>query len=188
MDEATESAFRRALEAEITAFSIRERAQGGAFIPLRVKKWDAKRGGWVLTPTGSNPHLNGSRLIQLVDRIQIGAHRFQAIWNTDLPRLATLCAKISGSGDAKALVEDETLGIITTNEWAQDLQGQVSFVSVQQEEGSNNRLIWFEATEQIVQLIQNEGGVISFGSDSATIQNNRNRVKRGVNITYRLQK
>ena len=46
MDEATESAFRRALEAEITAFSIRERAQGGAFIPLRVKKWDAKRGGW----------------------------------------------------------------------------------------------------------------------------------------------
>ena len=188
MDQATEVAFRRALEAEITAFSLRERAKGGVFVPLRVKKWDNKRGGWVLTPTGSNPNLNGSRIIQLVERIQIGDHRFKAMWNTDLPRLATLCAKVSGSGNPQTLVEDETLGIITTNEWPQELQGQVSFVSVQQEEGSNNRLIWFEATEQIVHLIQEEGGVISFGSDSVTIQNNRNRVKRGANVIYRLQK
>ena len=80
------------------------------------------------------------------------------------------------------------LGLIATNEWPEELQGQVRFISVEQEEGSHARLIRFEATEAVVQLIQEEGGTISIGSDSATIRNNKKPVKRGTNIVYRLQK
>ena len=123
-----------------------------------------------------------------MDRIRINGLRFRAVWNTELPRQATLTARLAGGGQAQELIEDETLGLIATNEWPQELQGQVRFVSVQQEEGSNYRIISFEATEAVVRLIQAENGVISLGSDSATIRNNKKPCKKGSSIVYRLQK
>ena len=186
MDGEMEQAVRAQLEIEIREFRVRERAHGT--IPLRVTHWATRRGGWVITPGGSNPQLNGSRLIQLVSRVQVNGQRFRAIWNTDLPRQATLTAKFTGGGRAQELIEDEVLGLIATNEWPEELQGQVRFISVEPEEGSNARIIHFEATEEVVRLIQEEGGTISIGSDSATIRNNKKSVKRGANIIYRLQK
>ena len=183
-----EQAFKQALEKEMSAFWARERAHSGAAVPLRLRTWSASRGGWVVTPTGSNPHLNGSRLIQLVDRVRVNGHRFRAIWNSDLPRQATLTARFAGGGDARELIEDDTFGLITTNEWDPELRGQVRFVEARREEGSNYRIIRFEATEAVVQLIQAEGGVISIGFDSATIYNNKKPCKRGTPVVYRLQK
>ena len=187
MNEAMEQSFRAALEAEMRAFWARERDR--STIPLRINTWTARRGDYVLTPGGSNPHLNGSRLIQLVDRINVGGQRFTAAWNSDLPRIATLTARFNGGGNAQEMVEDPHFGLITTNEWSQDLQGQVRFVSVQQEErNSGYRLIRFEATEAIVNLIQAAGGTISIGFGRATVENNKKSVKRGATIVYKLQK
>ena len=61
-------------------------------------------------------------------------------------------------------------------------------MSSQQEEGSNYRLVRFEATEAVVDLIQGQNGLISIGLDRATVQNNKTPVKRGSRVVYRLQK
>ena len=158
------------------------------FVRIRVDKWKAARGGWILTPGGSNPHLNGSRLIQLVDRVRVEGHRFRAAWNTDMPRHATLVARFNGGGNARELIEDPHLGLVATNEWPEELQGQVRFVSSQQEDGSNYRLVRFEATEAVVTRIQEQNGLVSIGLDRATVQNNKTPVKRGSQVVYRLQK
>ena len=86
------------------------------------------------------------------------------------------------------LIEDPHLGLVATNEWPEELQGQVRFVSSQNEEGSNYRLIRFEATEAVVTRIQEAGGYVFIGFDRATVQNNKKPCKRGTQIVYRLQK
>ena len=187
MSEDHAEAFRIALENEVRNFHVRERNRPN-FVRIRVDKWKPVNGTWVLTPAGTNPHLNGARLIQLVDRIQVGGLRFRARWNTDMPRYATLVARFSGGGNARELIEDPHLGLVATNEWPDDLQGQVRFVSSQQEEGSNYRLVRFEATEAVVSRIQEQNGFVSIGLDRATVQNNKNPVKRGSQVIYRLQK
>ena len=188
MDPDTETEFRAALEQEVRNFHVRTRGSDN-FVRIRVDKWTSRRGRWILTPGGTNPHLNGSRLIQIIEqRLRVNGHRFRARWNTDMPRLATLVARFSGGGSAQELVEDPHLGLVATNEWPEALQGQVRFVSSQQEDGSNYRLVRFEATEAVVTRIQEQNGLVSIGLDRATVQNNKTPVKRGSQVVYRLQK
>ena len=153
MTRETAAAFRTALEVEIRTLMVRERSNHN-LVRLRVEQWRPGLGGWVLTPSWANPNLNGARIIQLTDRVNINGQRFQARWNTDMPRHPTLVARFSGGGNPTELIEDPFLGLVATNEWDEDPQGQVRFVSAQQESNSTYRLVRFEATEAIVNLIQ----------------------------------
>ena len=191
MNDKMEKALKAALEEEMRAFMIRERAS--LQVRMRVETWTPRRGGWILTPGGANPTLNGNRIIQLVDRITIDGQRFRATWNTDLPRHAILTARFLGSGSPAELINDTYLGVVATNEWPNELQGQVRFLSSKQEERPNSRgetarLIRFEASEEVVRRIQEANGTIYLGFGKATVENNMNPVKRGSRIAYRLQK
>ena len=181
--------FKAALEAEMRALMIRERATRG-LVRMRVETWSTRRDGWVLTPGGANPTLNGNRIIQMAQRIRVNGQRITAGWNYNLPQHATLMARFNGSGDARELIEDAFLGLIATNEWPADLQGQVRFIRVQQEEtpSSGYRLIRFEATEEVVRHIQAANGTIYLGFGKATVECNKIPVKEGSRVVYRLQK
>ena len=81
------------------------------------------------------------------------------------------------------------LGLVATNEWPEELQGQVRYVGVEQEGGtSNHRVIRFEATEAVVRHIQQAGGTIAIGFGRCTIRSNGKPVKAGSTVVYRLQK
>ena len=180
---------KKALEEEMRALMIRERASRN-LVRMRVENWATRRGGYVLTPGGANPTLNGNRIIQLAQRIRIKGRRVIARWNYNLPQHATLMARFNGSGDARELIEDAHLGLVATNEWPAELQGQVRFIKVQQEANpaSGYRLIRFEASEAIVRRIQQAGGTIYLGFDKATVECNKVPVKEGSKVVYRLQK
>ena len=190
MNTQMELAFRAALERQMTEFTRRERNSPN-FVRIQLDRWDTRRGGWVLTPGGANPHLNGSRIIQLVDRVRVTIndreYSFRANWNSDLPRLATMSARFNGGGNPVELIEDPDLGLVASNDWPEELQGQVKFISAQQEKGSDYRLVRFEATENVAELIQACDGLVYIGFDRGTIQNNKKDCRRGVPIVYRLQ-
>ena len=176
------------MEQEMRAMTVRERGRPN-FVRMRIDAWKDRRGSLMLTPSGANPHLNGSRIIQLTDRIQIDGLSFRATWNTELPRHALLTARFDGTGSPSELIEDPHLGLVATNEWPEELQGQVRYVGVEQEGGtSNHRVIRFEATEAIVNHIQRAGGTIAIGFGRCTIRSNRKPVKAGSTVVYRLQK
>ena len=194
MNREMEQDFKAALEQEMRALMVRERSNHN-LVRMRVEAWKpgSRRGGWILTPGGTNPTLNGNRIIELTRRITINGRSFRAAWNTDLPRHAILTARFLGSGNPAELVNDPFLGLVATNEWPEDLQGQVRFLSSSQEERPNSRgeiarLIRFEASEEVVSRIQAANGTIYLGFGKATIENNRNPVKRGSRVVYKLQK
>ena len=147
----------------------------------------------MLTPSGTNPTLNGSRILQMVSRIQVNGHRFRASWNTDLPRRASLVARFLGSGNPSELINDPFLGLVATNEWPAELQGQVRFIGSKSEAQPNSRgevarLIRFEASPEVVAQIQAQGGSIHIGRLLGTVQSGKKAVKRGANINFVLQK
>ena len=189
MNRQMEEELRTALESEMRALMIRERSNRN-LVRMRVEEWTPRRGGFVLTPGGANPTLNGNRIILMAQRIRVGGQRVVASWNYQLPQHATLMARFNGSGDARELIEDPFLGLIATNGWPAELQGQVRFVKVQKEDKPDKgyRLIRFEATEAVVKRIQAAGGTIYLGFGTATVENNKNPVKEGSTVVYRLQK
>ena len=189
MSRQMEEEFKAALEAEMRSLMIRQRNHRN-LVRMRVEAWTPRRGGYVLTPGGADPTLNGSRIIDMVSRIRVNGQRLIARWNYDLPQHATLMARFNGTGDARELIEDPFLGLIATNEWPGDLQGQVRFIKVQKEENPDKgfRLIRFEATEAVVRRIQAANGTIYLGFGKATVENNKNPVKEGSTVVYRLQK
>ena len=189
MSKQMEDDVKKALEAEMRSLMVRERSNRN-LIRMRVENWTTRRGGYVLTPGGANPTLNGNRIIQMAQRIRVNGQRITAGWNYNLPQHATLMARFNGSGDARELIEDAFLGLIATNEWPADLQGQVRFIRVQQEEtpSSGYRLIRFEATEEVVRHIQAANGTIYLGFGKATVECNKIPVKEGSRVVYRLQK
>ena len=189
MSKQMEEEFKAALESEMRAMMIRERSNRN-LVRMRVETWTPRRGGYVLTPGGANPTLNGHRIIQMAHCIRVSGQCVVASWNYELPQHATLMARFNGTGDARELIEDAFLGLVATNEWPEGLQGQVRFVKVQKEENPSStfRLIRFEATEAVVKRIQAAGGTIYLGFGKATVENNKNPVKKGSTVVYRLQK
>ena len=189
MTKQMEEEVKKALEEEMRSLMVRERTNRN-LVRMRVEAWNTRRGGYVLTPGGANPTLNGNRIIQLAQRIRVNGQRVIARWNFDLPQHATLMARFHGSGDARELIEDTFLGLIATNEWPDDLQGQVRFVKVQHEENpsSGHRLIRFEASAEVVRRIQQANGTIYLGFGKATVECNKIPVKEGSKVVYRLQK
>ena len=189
MTKQMEEEVKKALEEEMRSLMVRERTNRN-LVRMRVEAWTTRRGGYVLTPGGANPTLNGNRIIQLAQRIRVNGQRVIARWNYDLPQHATLMARFHGSGDARELIEDAFLGLIATNEWPDDLQGQVRFVKVQHEENpsSGHRLIRFEASAEVVRRIQQANGTIYLGFGKATVECNKIPVKEGSKVVYRLQK
>ena len=189
MSKQMEDDVKKALEAEMRSLMVRERSNRN-LIRMRVENWTTRRGGYVLTPGGANPTLNGNRIIDMASRIRINGQQVTARWNYDLPQHATLMARFSGTGDARELIEDSFLGLVATNEWPEELQGQVRFMKVTKEDkpSSGFRLIRFEATEAVVRRIQAANGTIYLGFGKATVENNKTPVKEGSRVVYRLQK
>ena len=189
MTKQQEEELKAALEAEMRALMIRESASRN-LVRLRIEAWTPRRGGYILTPGGANPTLNGNRIIMLAQRVRVGGQRVVARWNYELPQHATLMLRFNGSGDARELIEHPVLGLVATNEWPEELRGQVRFVKVQKEEKPDKgfRLIRIEATEEVVRRIQQAGGTIYLGFGKATVENNKNPVKEGSTVVYRLQK
>ena len=54
-----DKAFKTALEEEMRALMLRERSVPG-LVRMRVETWTPRRGGWVLTPGGTNPTPQGA--------------------------------------------------------------------------------------------------------------------------------
>ena len=108
-------------------------------------------------------------------------------------RRRALVARFLGSGNPSELINDPFLGLVATNEWPAELQGQVRFIGSKSEAQPNSRgevarLIRFEASEEVVRRIQDANGVIYLGFGKATVECNRTAVKRGSRVIYKLQK
>ena len=156
--------------------------------------WQPRRGGWVVIPGGADPQANGARLIQMVNnRVRVNGHRLRADWNTNLPRHAVLTVRFRSHGNPQDLLEDPVTGVVSLNRqaqvpWPRALQGQIRFLSVHPEEGSQFRLARFEASSEVVRYIQENNGSMYIGGSRGTVQSNKKDVKKGMQVAYRLQK
>ena len=174
----------RAIEAELFAL-LRNPAEE----PIFVDEWQHKRGGLLLSLPEDDFVVNGNRLIQLVnDRVQVNGRHLKAAWNYNLPSVAIMTARFSSSGDAKELIEDPAIGIVRMNRWPAHLQGQVRFLKVKNEDGSQFRLARFEAPEEAVGLIKAKDAQIRIGFELGTVHSGKQFVKGDAVVQYRVQK
>ena len=99
-----------------------------------------------------------------------------------------MTVRFSSSGDPRELLEDPDIGVVRMNRWPAHLEGQIRYLKVKNEEGSNYRLARFEAPEEVVGLIKAKDGFIRFGFELGTVQSGKQPVKGDVVVQYRVQK
>ena len=175
---------RRAIEAELTSL-LRNRAEG----PIYINEWHQRRGGWVVTPGGDDPQQNGNRFLRVVNEMaRVQGQHFRGDWNHDLARHATLTVRFSSYGNPQDLLEDPDIGAVRMNNWPRELQGQIRYLSVRSEEGSNYRLARFEASEEVVRRIQDNRGQMRIGFEMSTVRSGKKDVKENSPVVFKLQK
>ena len=175
---------RKAIEAELYAL-LRNRTE----MPVFVNDWQIKRGGLVVSLPADDLTPSGNRLIRLInERVQVHGRQLKADWNYNLSLIAIMTVRFSSSGDPRELLEDPDIGVVRMNRWPAHLEGQIRYLKVKNEEGSNYRLARFEAPEEVVGLIKAKDGFIRFGFELGTVQSAKQPVKGDVVVQYRVQK
>ena len=159
--------------------------------PIRMEKWELVKGWISITLGGSHSQDDGNRIIRIVNGgLRYNGQRLRAQWNHQLPRVARLTIKAGRRGDPSELIEDEGMGIVRLNEWPEAVRGQVRYISTiaSDVEDPDHRLIRFEASPEVVRLIQDSQGSIWIGRYKGTVQSGKKNVKHGSPVKYYLQK
>ena len=161
-----------------------------AELPILTSDWQHRRGRISIIMGGPESQLDGDRLIRMInERVLVNGSRLRATWNHQLPRVARLTVRAGIRGNAEDLIEDDGIGIVRLNRWPAHLRGQVRYLgTIPSEDDTNYRLIRFEASPAIVQLIQEANGTMFIGRYHGTVQSGKRPVKMGSTINYVLQK
>ena len=178
--------IRRQMEGDTLSFTRWQRHDGHITVDIAPGpggRWTAQQSGDTLIST------HNGRRVSLQDGSVVAV---EAVWNTALPRVAELTARLPGSlpeDMARQLVESPVAGLARANDFSGLAASQLRFISSRPfEDGSGDTLIRFEAGAQAVREIQRVRGVITLGCVRTTVWWDGAEITPATNITLRLQR
>ena len=115
----------------------------------------------------------------------------EAMWNTQLPRVAEFTARFPGTiseDRAREVIESEVYGLGVANSFPEAARRELRFLSQRTfEDGSGDTLIRFQGGQHAAREIQRRGGRVTLGCTNTTIQYNRAEITPDTIITLNLQ-